>query len=70
VALVERVFQHVDQLTDHPKSGSFLPELDDKRYRQIVEPPCRVVYRFDGSSVYILHVVRGERQFRPQNLTR
>ena len=60
-ALVERIVKHVGQLADHPLSGSKLPELEGWRYRQIVEPPCRAIYRHDKGRVHILHVVRGER---------
>ena len=66
--LVRRVFQHVEQLSNHPKSGSRPPELKRWRYRQIVEPPCRVFYRIDGDCVYILYVMRGERLFRAPRL--
>lgn len=59
--LVQRVLKHVGQLADHPLSGPELPELPGWRYRQIVEPPCRVIYRCDKRTVYILHVVRTER---------
>ncbi len=59
--LVRRVFLHVEQLQVHPRSGSKLPELHGWRYRQIVEPPCRVFYRFDGKRVLIVHVMRAER---------
>ncbi len=64
-ALVQRVFHHVDQLIDHPRSGSKPPELRGWRFRQIVEPPCRVFYREDSSRVFILHVMRAERLLRP-----
>ena len=63
--LVQRVFKHVEQIATHPKSGSVPPELRGSRYRQIVEPPCRAFYRYDGKRVFILHVIRGERQLRP-----
>jgi toxin ParE1/3/4 len=59
--LVQRIFAHVAQLAEHPRSGPKLPELKGWRYRQIVEPPCRVIYRHDKIHVLILHVVRGER---------
>lgn len=59
--LVQRIFQHVEQLTDHPKSGSKPQELKGWRYRQIVESPCRVFYRQDGDRIYILYVMRAER---------
>ena len=60
-ALVQRILEHVGQLADHPLSGSKLPELEGWRYRQIVEPPCRAIYRHEKGRVHILHVVRGER---------
>jgi addiction module RelE/StbE family toxin len=59
-ALVQRVFHHVEQLAEHPESGPKPPELKGWRYRQIIEPPCRVFYRVDGERVYILHVMRSE----------
>ncbi|GAA0711652.1 type II toxin-antitoxin system RelE/ParE family toxin [Dokdonella soli] len=67
-ALVRRVFDHIGQLADHPESGSRPRELKRSRYRQIVEPPCRVFYRHDGSTVFILHVMRTERLLRPARL--
>jgi toxin ParE1/3/4 len=66
--LVQRVFKHVEQLTTHPKSGSVPRELCGSRYRQIIEPPCGVFCRYDGERVFILHVIRGERQLRPRRL--
>ena len=61
IALVGRMMRHVEQLARHPGSGSWLPELGRSRYRQIVEPPCRIFYRRDGRTVAILHVIRSER---------
>ena len=67
--LVQRIFQHVEQLAVHPKSGSVPRELRGSRYRQIVEPPCRVFYRYDGERIFsLLHVIRGARQLRPGRL--
>jgi len=58
--LVERVFDHVDQLERHPRSGSYIPELGGSHYRQIIEPPCRVFYTYEGR-VQIIAVFRSER---------
>lgn len=66
--LVRRVFRHVEQLADHPDSGSRPRELGKSRYRQIVEPPCRVFYRHDDGKVLILHVMRSERLLRKARL--
>jgi len=40
--LVQKIFEHVDHLERHPGLGSKPQELKEWRYRQIVEPPCRV----------------------------
>ena len=66
--LVRRVFQHVEQLADHPRSGARPPELKRSRYRQITEPPCRVFYRHEKDHVYILFVMRSEQLLRASTL--
>jgi toxin ParE1/3/4 len=66
--VIKRIFGHVEQLADHPQSGSRPPELGRSRYRQIVEPPFRIFYRHDGNKVFILHVMRSERILRKQQL--
>jgi toxin ParE1/3/4 len=68
--LVRRILNRIDQLIDHPESGSKPAELRGWRYRQIVEPPCRVFYRHDAGAVYVLYVMRGERKLRPRALAR
>lgn len=68
--LVQRVFQRVEQLEAHPESGSRPKELRGSQYRQIIEPPCRIFYRYDGRRVYILFVMRGEMLFRRSKLVR
>jgi len=60
--LVQRLFAHVEQLSTHPASGSKPVELPGSRYRQLVESPCRVIYRHDGKTLYVLYVIRGERR--------
>lgn len=66
--VVQRVFDHVAQLAAHPESGSRPAELKGSRYRQIVEPPCRIFYRVDKDSVVILYVMRSERALRRSRL--
>ncbi len=70
--LVQRVIAHVDQLTEHPQSGVRVPELGRLRlrlrYRQRVQPPCRVFYRHEGQRVFIVHVMRTERLLRKARL--
>jgi plasmid stabilization system protein ParE len=66
--LVRRVFQHMEQLIKQPESGSKPYELRGLPYRQIVEPPCRVFYRYDGQRVFVLYVMRGEMLVRRRTL--
>ena len=62
--LVNQVFKSVGQLEKFPELGRKPPELDDSTYREIIANPCRFFYRLDQNKVYILHVMRGERQLR------
>lgn len=62
--LVRRILRHVGQLADHPRSRPKPQELRGWRYRQIVEPPCRVFYREDSDRVYVLYVMRTERSLQ------
>jgi len=71
--LVRRVFAHVELLTVQPELGPVIPELrPNSRYRQIVEPPCRIFYRHDkkAGKLYILGVMRGEKLFQKRLIQR
>ena len=69
--LVRRIYGHVAQLAEHPESGPRPRELGKRgRYRQIVEPPCRVFYRLDGPRVVVVHIMRTERLLRRSVLKR
>ena len=60
--LVQKVIESVGRLERFPRSGKKPRELPETPYREIVVPPCRVFYRFDGKTVYIVHAMREERQ--------
>lgn len=66
--LVQRVFERIEQLATHPKSGSVPTELKGTQYRQLVIPPVRIFYRAQNKVVYIVYVMRGERHFRNDDL--
>lgn len=63
-ALVEEVFGKIQRLEKFPQSGRIPPELPNSIYREVVVPPCRVFYREEGSRVFILYIMREERQLR------
>tara|TARA_R110001599_G_scaffold146057_1_gene328989 strand:+ start:247 stop:549 length:303 start_codon:yes stop_codon:yes gene_type:complete len=62
--LVQDVFEKIERLEDFPQSGRIPPELPNSVYREIVVPPCRIFYREDEKRVFVLYVMREERQLR------
>ncbi len=68
--LVRRVFDRVDLLETFPEIGRWVPEFTDRIHRELVVPPCRVVYRVQRGAVFIELVIRGERLMREQLLKR
>lgn len=62
--LVQRVFSAVERLKEHPSSGKVPEELTDSRYREVVCNPCRIFYRHAEKKIFILYVLRSERELR------
>ena len=61
---VQKVFDRVERLESHPQSGTRPPELPRSPYRELVVPPCRIFYRVEQATVYVIHVMRSERLLR------
>lgn len=66
--LVQSVFEHTAQLADFPLSGPRLREV--RGYRELVEPPCRIIYRVENETVFIVHVTRSQRRLKRAMLER
>lgn len=62
--LVQRVFDQVDRLKDFPDSRRRIPEIRNSRYREVIVGPCRIFYRHTDKDVFVLHIMRSERQLR------
>lgn len=62
--LVQRVFDRVNGLARFPEFGRVPPELEGSHFREVIVGPCRVFYRIKANSIYILYVMRGERELR------
>jgi len=54
----------VDRLEVFSESGKKPLELNKLNYREIIVNPCRIFYKIDGDKVFILHVMRQERDLR------
>ncbi len=59
--MVQTVFDRVERLSTYPNSGKRPSELPRTPYREVVVPPCRMFYRVEEESVFILYVMRSER---------
>lgn len=62
--LVRNLVANVERLEQFPKSGKIPLEIPEFNYREVVVSPCRVFYRLENKSVYIVHVCRDERDLR------
>lgn len=62
--LVQKVFAAVERLDLSPQSGRVPPELPQLNYRELIVSPCRVFYKQEGEKVFILFVMRTERDLR------
>ena len=67
--LVENVFNKIQRLEQFPDSGKIPEEIDTLNYREVVVNPCRIFYKVEDDSVYILHALRHERDLRKFILT-
>lgn len=62
--LTQKIFDKISRLESHPESGKKPVELSNLNYREININPCRIFYKIDAEKVYILHVMRQERDLR------
>ncbi|PHS30688.1 MAG: plasmid stabilization protein [Methylophaga sp.] len=62
--LTLKVFDKITRLEDQPESGKIPIELKNLNYREVIVNPCRIFYKIDNNQVYILHVMRQERDLR------
>jgi toxin ParE1/3/4 len=62
--LTHKVFDKISRLENHPDSGKRPLELSNLNYREVNVNPCRIFYKVDSDKVYILHVMRQERDLR------
>ena len=61
---VQKIFDKISRLENHPESGKRIQELINLNYREVNVNPCRILYKADINKVYILHVMRQERDLR------
>ena len=52
------------RLESFPESEEIIPELANLNYREIIVNPCRILYKVEDDGVFILRVMRQERDLR------
>jgi addiction module RelE/StbE family toxin len=57
----DRIFSRPQQLINHPRSGSIVPEYGREDIRELFVHSFRIIYRIVGSETRILTVVHGSR---------
>jgi toxin ParE1/3/4 len=62
--LVVKVRERIRLLESWPESGRIPHETDSQIYRELVINPVRLFYRHTEGRVYILHIMRAERELR------
>lgn len=62
--LVRAIMASAEQLSVFPLAGKCPAELDNSIYRELTVPPCRLFYRADEDTLFIIHVMRHEQQLK------
>ena len=62
---VDKLFNATDKLLDHPLIGRVVPERNDARIREIFCGSYRIIYRIEKSTVWIVGVIHGARNWKP-----
>ena len=71
--ILKRIKDKASNLTDSPERGRLVPELLDQgisKYRELVIPPWRVIYRIGQDRVYVLSVLDSRRNIEDVLLNR
>jgi len=55
------IVEHIGTLSDNPDIGRMVPEFEDKKIRELIHPPFRIVYLMESSSIHVVRVWHSER---------
>jgi plasmid stabilization system protein ParE len=66
--VVDRIVARLSQMETFPNSGRVVPEIDFPVYRELIEPPYRIIYRVGRNAVFLVAIIHGSRILRPELL--
>lgn len=66
IETTKKIREYILELERSPYLGRYIPEVEDKRYRERLYKSYRIVYMLslNKNTIYILFVVHGKRDFR------
>jgi addiction module RelE/StbE family toxin len=67
IKIMEKIQARINTLDHFPYRGSFVPELlarNIKDYRQLIEPPWKIIYKIDDDVVNILAIIDSRRNLQ------
>ena len=65
--VVDTLTRRSQQLVDHPLSGRIVPAYDDRKLRELIVYPYRLIYRVMIDRIDVIAVFHGARQL-PETL--
>jgi addiction module RelE/StbE family toxin len=57
--IVERLYESVEHLADHPKMGRTVPEIGHESLRELVVENYRVIYQIQERRIEVITIVHG-----------
>jgi len=57
---VDKIFNIIESLTEFPESGRVVPEINNKRFREIISGNYRIIYKCEKTRILILTVRHGK----------
>ena len=58
---VASIFEHIETLRANPDIGRMVPEFGEKKIRELIHLPFRIVYLREQDSIHVVRVWRSER---------
>ncbi len=63
---IQRFYDRTTQLASFPQMGRIIPEIDDNRYRELVEGNYRLMYEILSDDIILIQrVIHQARNFKP-----
>lgn len=64
IALIDRLIERAEALSDQPRLGRVVPEAANPDIRELITGNYRLVYRLQGETIEVLQVFEGHRLYR------